>query len=185
METYDAIISRRSVPRVTDRVPDRATIERLLEAAVRAPTHHLTQPWRFVVLAGEERDRLGGAWAQGVERSGKDSTGIVAKAQRAPVIICVIERPKLHLPKVVEIEEHHATGAALQNLLLAAHDMGLGAMLRTGPAATFDEVRELLGVEKGEFIAAFVYLGYPVKEDGDRPMSRRTKAAELTEWRGL
>jgi nitroreductase len=185
METFDAILTRRSVHRVTDRVPDRVTIERLLEAAVRAPTHHLTQPWRFVVLAGEERVRLGRAWAKGVERGGKDSSGIVGKALRAPVIVCVIERPQVHLPKVVEIEEHHATGAALQNILLAAHDMGLGAMLRTGPACAMSEVRNVLGVEEHELVAGFVYLGYPQEGADDRPMTRRTAAAELTEWRGL
>jgi nitroreductase len=185
VETFDAILTRRSVARLTDRVPERQAIERLLEAAVRAPTHHLTQPWRFVVLAGEERERLGRAWAEGVERAGKDSSGIVAKALRAPVIVCVIERPKHHLPKVVEIEEHHATGAALQNILLAAHDGGLGAMLRTGPACAMSEVREVLGVEEVELIAGFVYLGYPQEGAEERPMTRRTAAAELTEWRGF
>ena len=185
VETLDAILTRRSVARVTDRVPDRQAIERLLEAAVRAPTHHLTQPWRFVVLAGEERERLGRAWAEGVERAGKDSSGIVTKALRAPVIVCVIERPKHHLPKVVEIEEHHATGAALQNILLAAHDSGLGAMLRTGPACAMPEVRSVLGVEENELVAGFVYLGYPQEGAEERPMTRRTAAAELTEWRGF
>jgi len=185
METSDTILTRRSVHKVTDRVPERRTIERLLEAAVRAPTHHLTQPWRFVVLAGEERDRLGRAWARGVERAGKDSSGIVAKVRRAPVIVCVIERPKLHLPKVVEIEEHHATGAALQNILLTAHDLGLGAMLRTGPACSMPEVREVLGVDDDELVAGFVYLGYPQEGAEERPMTRRIAAAELTEWRGL
>ena len=185
METLDAILTRRSVPRVTDRVPEREVIEKLLEAAVRAPTHHLTQPWRFVVLAGEERDLLGRAWAEGVERAGKGSSGIVAKTMRAPVILCVIERPKVHLPKVVEIEEHYATGAALQNILLAAHDLGLGAMLRTGPAASFEEVRDHLGVAGDELIAGFVYIGYPQDNAEERPMTRRTAAAELTEWRGF
>jgi nitroreductase len=133
VETYDAIMTRRSVPRVGDRAPDEATIERLIAAATRAPTHHLTQPWRFIVLRGDARKRLGEAWAEGTRRAGKDPEGIVAKALRAPVIICVVGRPKTHLPKVVEREEHHAVGAAIQNLLLAAHDAGLGAMVRTGP----------------------------------------------------
>jgi nitroreductase len=64
METYEAIMTRRSVPKTTSEELDRAVIERLLEAGVRAPTHHLTQPWRFVVLAGEERRKLGDAWAE-------------------------------------------------------------------------------------------------------------------------
>ena len=184
METYEAITTRRSVPKTTDQVPDRADIARLLDAAVRAPNHHLTQPWRFVVLTGDARRELGDAWARGAEREGSDPDAAREKPLRAPVIVCVIEHPKTHHKKVVEIEEHHATGAAIQNILLAAHDMGLGAMIRTGPAAAMKEVRDLLGVGDDELIAGFVYVGYPPEGDAERPMSRRTPAAEITEWRG-
>lgn len=182
METYDAIMSRRSVPKTTERIPDRALIQRLLDAAVRAPNHHLTQPWRFVVLTGDALKELGNAWAAGAEREGKDPQQARDKPLRAPVIVCVIERPKSHLPKVIEVEEHHAVGAALQNILLAAHDAGLGAMLRTGPAARLPEVRDYLGVVEGELIAGFVYVGYPAGDDP--PTGRRVDASEATEWRG-
>ena len=124
METYEAIITRRSVPKLTDEVPDRASVRLLLEAGVRAPTHHLTQPWRFLVLTGAALEEFGEAWATGAEREGKDPTSARAKSRRAPVIVVVIETPKHHLPKVQEVEEHHAVGAAMQNMLLAAHDMG-------------------------------------------------------------
>lgn len=183
MDVYDAIMTRRSVPQTTGRV-ERDAVKRLLEAAVRAPSHHLTQPWRFVVLTGPALDQLAEAWAAGAARTGDRTEPIYDKCHRAPVIVCVIERPKIHLPKVVEIEEHHATGAAIQNILLSAHGMGLGAMIRTGPAATLDEVRTYLGVQKDELIAGFVYLGHPPEGDDQRPMSRRTDPAELTEWRG-
>ncbi|MGH2747091.1 MAG: nitroreductase family protein [Actinomycetota bacterium] len=185
METYDAIMTRRSVPKPTDHVPTRAQIERLLAAAVRAPNHHLTEPWRFVVLAGDALDELGAAWAAGAEREGDDPDKVRDKPRRAPAIVVVLERPHTENPKVVEIEEHHAVGAALQNILLAAHDMGLGAMLRTGPAARLKEVRDYLGAGDDELVAAFVYLGVPPESDSERRMTRRTDPAELTEWRGL
>ena len=184
METYEAIMTRRSVPVVSDAAIDKRWIERLLDAAVRAPNHHLTQPWRFIVLTGRALQEFADAWAAGAQREGKDPEAARSKALRAPVIICVVERPKGHLPKVSEIEEHHATGAALQNILLAAHDMGLGAMMRTGPAAYIPEVRRHLGLEEGELIAGFIYLGHPRAQDDARPLSRRTEAASLTEWRG-
>lgn len=184
METCEAILTRRSVPKMTERVPDRALIERLLECAVRAPTHHLTQPWRFLVLTGSALTELGEAWAAGTEREGSDPEKVRAKPLRAPVILCVISRPKSHLPKVVEMEEHYAVGAAMQNILLSAHDMGLGAMLRTGPPAALPEVRTYLGVADDEHIAGFIYLGYAASGDAERPRTRRTDAAELTEWRG-
>lgn len=184
METYDALMTRRSVPKTIERIPDRATIQKLLDAAVRAPNHHLTQPWRFVVLTGDALDELGDAWAEGAEREGKDPDRIRHQPRRAPVIIVVVEKPHIHNRKVVEREEHYATGAALQNILLAAHDMGLGAMLRTGPAAVMPEVREHLEVGEDEHIAAFVYVGYPPEGDSDRPMSRRRPAEEVTRWKG-
>ena len=184
MDAYEAILTRRSVPKVTEVVPARGEIQRLLEAAVRAPTHHLTQPWRFVVLTGEARDELGEAWVAGQELTGKDTTGLAEKTRRAPVIICVIEKPHLNNPKCVEVEEHYSVGAAMQNILLAAHALGLGAMIRTGPCATMDQVRAYLGVDEDELIAGLIYVGYPAPGDSERPMTRRTPAAEITEWRG-
>ena len=175
-------MTRRSVPKTTQETIERSAVERLLEAGVRAPTHHLTQPWRFVVLAGDARKVLGDAWA--AAEAHRDPEKVRDKPLRSPVVIAVIATPKAHLPKVQEIEEHHAVGAAMQNILLAAHDMGLGAMIRTGKAAFYEEVREALGVKEGEYVAGFIYLGYPDGSD-DRPMTRRTPAAELTEWRGM
>ena len=184
VDTYEAIMTRRSVPKVTDQPPSKAEIEKLLEAAVRAPTHHLTQPWRFTVLTGDALDELGAAWVAGQEKTGKDTTGLAEKTRRAPVIICVIEKPHLNNPKCVEVEEHYSVGAAMQNIMLAAHAMGLGAMVRTGPCATFDEVKAYLGVGEDETIAGLIYVGYPAPGDTERPMTRRTPASEITEWRG-
>lgn len=176
-------MTRRSVPRCGGEI-ERAVVDKLLAAAVRAPNHHLTQPWRFVVLRGAARAELGRAWAAGLERLGKDASRVPDKVLRAPVIVCVIERPHLDNPKVVEVEEHHAVGAAIQNVLLAAHSFGLGAMHRTGEVVRLPEVREHLGVEPDELIAGFVYVGHPPEGDDRRPLSRRTDPAEITEWRG-
>lgn len=184
METYDAIMTRRSVPKVDGAAPSPTEIERLLDAAVRAPNHHLSQPWRFIVLRGSALDEFGAAWVTGTKHAGKGPAGVFEKAHRAPVVIVIVERPRLSNPKVVEIEEHHAVGAAMQNILLAAHAAGLGAMLRTGPAATLPEVRSWLGIDDEELIAGFIYLGYPEPDAPDRPMTRRNDARELTEWRG-
>lgn len=183
VDAYEAIMTRRSVPRCDGEV-DRASVEKILAAAVRAPNHHLTQPWRFVVLTGTAREELARAWAAGLERAGKDTSRIPEKCLRAPVIVVVLERPHLDNPKVVEIDEHYAVGAAIQNMLLAAHALGLGAMHRTGAATTMPEVREHLGAGPDEMIAGFVYVGRPPEGDADRPRSRRTDHSELTEWRG-
>jgi nitroreductase len=185
VEAYEAIVTRRSVPKVKpDEVPDRTTIEKLLEAAVRAPNHHLTQPWRFVVLAGDARREFGDAWAAGDQAAGKNPELSRIKAMRAPVVISVIGKPNPDHPKVIEVEEHHAIGAALQNMLLAAHALGLGAMLRTGIVTGYDEVRGFLGLDQTEYVAGFVYVGYPAEETNERPLTRRDAAETRTEWRG-
>jgi nitroreductase len=177
-------MTRRSVHKPEPgRVPPRELVEKLLTAAVRAPSHHLTQPWRFVVLTGDALQDFGEAWAAAAEREGDDPDRVRQKARRAPVIIAVIEDPHLENPKVVEIEEHHAVGAAMQNILLAAHDLGLGAMVRTGPAAYKQEVRDYLKLAESEIIAGFIHLGYQLEND-DRPMTRRDEPGARTEWRG-
>ena len=163
---------------------DREVIDRLLEAGVRAPNHFLTQPWRFVVLTGDARAELGEALAKAALREGKDPEAAQAKPLRAPVIIAVIERPKTAHKKVVKEEEHYATGAAIQNILLAAHAEGLAAMIRTGDAPFLPEVRAYLGVGEDETIAALIYVGYPLEDEPERPLTRRTPVDEITEWRG-
>jgi nitroreductase len=183
METFEAITTRRSAHRTGDRTPPRELIQKLLVAAVAAPTHHLTEPWRFVVLTGDALKELGDAWAAAEQRTGRDPQGARDKPLRAPVIIVVIESPRAHLSKVVEVEEHHAVGAAMQNILLAAHDAGLAAMIRTGPAARMTEIQEWLDVGPDELIAGFVYVGYP--SETYTPVAPRKKAADaVTEWRG-
>jgi nitroreductase len=72
----------------------------------------------------------------------------------------------------------------MQNILLAAHDLGLAAMIRTGAAAEMPEVRDHLGIDPGEVISGFIYVGYPAEGADQRPLTRRTPAEELTEWRG-
>ncbi|MCL5067660.1 MAG: nitroreductase family protein, partial [Thaumarchaeota archaeon] len=77
-------------------------------------------------------------------------------------------------------EEVLACGAALQNMLLAAHSLGLGAAVRTGKSAYSREVREYLGLRDEESVSGFVYLGYP---DGASPAGRRSGLAAKVEWR--
>lgn len=184
MDTYEAIMTRRSVPKTAEAVPSREQIRRLLDAAVAAPNHHLTEPWRFVVLGGDALKELGDVFAQHAQRTGGNVELARDLPQRAPVIITVIERPRIADPHVPEIEDHHAVGAAMQNILLAAHAAGLVAMIRTGPYARLPEVHEHLGLNAGEFIAGFVYVGFPVEGFTKKP-PRKTPASELTEWRGF
>src|SRR5437870_3982258 len=77
---FDAIVNRQSAAKIGPERPPRELIERLLDAAVRAPNHYLNQPWRFVVLAGAARERFGDFLAQWITKKQADPTTPQAKS---------------------------------------------------------------------------------------------------------
>lgn len=184
MDALDAIRSRIMRPRVDSRRPDREDIEELLELAVRAPNHHLTEPWRFYVLAGPERSRLANAIADAAIYAGSDPDEARAdaakKVDRAPVIVVFTCLPSTK-PEVLEQEDVGSVLMAIQNFLIGAHAKGLGAMLRTGPVTDHPKTKDHLGLASDERVVGFVYLGYPEHHRAPTP---RASAAELTRWLG-
>lgn len=185
MDALDAIRTRRMIPRVSDEAPSKGEILELLELAVRAPNHHRTEPWRFYVLAGDERERLARAIAgEAIESGAEDARAVHdahAKVERAPVIVVFTCVPSED-PKVVEEEELASVAMAIENFLIGAYAQGLGAMLRTGPAAYHSSISKQLGLADTERVVGFVYVGYPA---GEREMTERTSAVERTTWLGL
>ena len=191
MDVIEAIHSRRSIGRMTQEEPPREVIEKLLDAAVQAPNHHVTLPWRFYVMTGEARNRFGEAVAESLRPKLADldeekREGILAderrKPLRSPVLIAVGVR---HEPGATKtpVEDLQACSAAIQNLLLAAHAMGLAAVWRTGSGAYDASVKGHFGLEPEDEIAGFVYLGYPNKEFAAMIPPRERTYAEITEWR--
>src|SRR5437868_3292746 len=189
MSVFETIKSRRSTGKMTEQRPARRQIERILEAATHAPNHHKVEPWKFFVLAGRAREELGTVMAEALAAR-LDETG-TANAQallnkernkllRSPVVIVVAaEQPKQ--PKVMEIENIEAVAAAVQNMLLTAEEMGLACMWRTGDAAYDPHVKQWLGLESGDHIVAFLYVGYPAIPRLERiPIAFKEK----TTWSG-
>jgi nitroreductase len=188
MDILEAIKTRRSVGKVRQDCPPRVVIEQLLEAASWAPNHHVTEPWRFVVIAGDAREAFGEAMATAktaemdpaVKDIPMEFDRAKSKALRAPVIIAVAAEIPIGA-KCVEIEEVAATAAAVQNLLLAAHALGLGAIWRTGDPAYDSGVKQFLGFAPTDHLLGFVYVGYPTVE----PIrAKHTPATDLTRWIG-
>ncbi len=182
------IHTRRSVGRVTDQAVTRSEIEALIAAALRAPNHGLTHPWRFVVLTGDARRAAGDAHVAAIEAGGRslDDEARAKEAtrfERAPAVVACVCAPTSDDP-VVRCEDRDAVSAGVQNLLLAAAERGLGAIWRTGAMVDEPALREHLGVGPGEEVVAFVYLGRPA---GDRtgPATSRPRVDEVTDWRGL
>lgn len=174
MDVLEAIYTRYSQGKVKPDPVPRELVEKLLDAAVQAPNHYKVRPWRFVVLTGEGRNKLGEVMAASQQDRNPDyPPEAFDKCRsiplRAPVIIAVgVDKPSE--PKVLEIENVAATAAACQNLLLAAHAMGLGVKWRTGEWARDPLVKAFLGLEADQHIIAFLYIGYPEFEG--RPPER-------------
>jgi nitroreductase len=175
MDVFEAIHTRHSQGKVKPDALPRALIEKLLAAAVQAPNHYRVRPWRFVVLTGEARNRLGEVMSAS-QRDRKpdlppeafDKTR--ALPLRAPVVIAVgVDKPTEE--KVLEIENIAAASAACQNMLLAAHALGLGAIWRTGEWARDARVKEFLGFAPDQHVIGFIYVGYPefLPEAAPRP----------------
>lgn len=191
MDVFEAIRTRRSTKKLRPDPPPRALIEEILEAATWAPNHHLNEPWRFFVLAGEARERFGQAMAEDALRAFHDPTGELSgsiaeaqrqKAVRAPVIVVVAMEPTAG-PKLVEVEDVAAVACAIQNMLLAAHARGLGTKWSTGEPARSDHLKQFFGLTPQHQILGFIYLGYPDPAEAG-PEARRTPHHEKSTWIG-
>jgi len=183
MELFKAIFTRQSIGRVrADPIP-RTLIEQILDAAAAAPNHRRFRPWRFVVLTGNARSRLGALMAQAALKRNADSSAEQLEAERvkplrAPVLIAVgVDKPGQN--KITDLENVCACAAAVENLLLAAHDLGLGAIWKTGTAVEDADIKTYLGFETDQQVIAMVYIGYPETESAppERPLS-----ADRTRW---
>src|SRR6266702_8325592 len=189
MSVFDIIQRRRSIGKMTEERPTRKQIERLLEAATHAPNHHKVEPWRFFVLAGEARKELGEVMAEALVERLRESPqekgeAMLAKERtkllRSPVVIVAAAKHP-EQPKVVAIENIEAAAASVQNMLLMAEEMGLACMWRTGDAAYDPHVKRWLGLESGEHVVAFLYVGYPAIPRLERiPITFKEK----TTWSG-
>jgi nitroreductase len=177
-----AIAARRSTKRFSDQPPARADIEALLQAAVCAPDHGQLAPWRFTVLQGEARSVFADALAAALRRRMPEvADEAVArereKAFRSPVLIVVSAHAEPH-PKVPAVEQWVAVGAAIQNLWLAAVELGFGLAWKTGNAAYDPVVKEALGVPEGDAVIGFLHLGTPLATSPPRA----PEAASRTRW---
>src|SRR5579871_4020415 len=193
MSVFETIKHRRSIGKMTSERPTRQQIERLLEAATHAPNHHNTQPWKFIVLAGDARAELGRVMERSLaarivesmgEKIGEKTEALLNKERnkllRSSVVIVVACEPPRQ-PNVVEIENIEATAAAVENMLLVGEEMGLACMWRTGDAAFDPRVKQWLGLSPNETIVSFLYLGYPAIP----PLERQPiPYQEKTTWLG-
>jgi nitroreductase len=185
MQTIDALLERRSAKTLSDPAPDDGALELLLECAARAPDHGRLRPWRFIVIRGAARARLGELMADQLRRKLPETSAESLererrKALRAPLIIVVAAVCRAEA-KVPAIEQVLAAGAAAQNIMLAAPALGFGAMWKTGDAAYDDSVKVALGLAAADAIVGFLYLG-TAPADGVPPPTRTQWQDRVSFW---
>lgn len=185
MDLFDAILGRVSSPKLTEPAPSGAELERIFRCALRAPDHGLLRPWRFIVFRGGAREELGGLCADAErERQPEAPPEALARVRanplRAPLVVACVATVTTRNPKVPPIEQVASMAAAVQNMQLAAHALGYGAMWRTGPAAADPGVKRRLGLAESDEIVAFLYLGTP--EGPRRPVESLDPAQFVSEW---
>jgi nitroreductase len=168
MELFAAIDTRSSAARLVEPGPTPEHLARMIDAAEHAPDHGRLKPWRFFVLDKDSRERFADAVVQ-ARREREPEVGTLQlnaerdKVWRSPTMIvvgCAVQRDN---PKVPEIEQVLAVGAAAQNLFLAAHALGYGAMWKTGPAAYDAGVKAAVGLQTNDHIVAIMHLGTRLK----------------------
>jgi nitroreductase len=180
----DAIHARRSVKELSDRPVSREQIEALLAAAVQAPNHRLTEPWRFYVLGPQARRAYGAALgarkAKRVE-DGAAAAEVIRKTEEKHVALPAMLAVSVVVAADPEIREEDfaATWMAIENLSLAAVAMGLGTHLKTGAIMNDPAARAAVGVPDEQRIVATLELGVPAALPSPRA---RKPAPSLTTW---
>ena len=162
VDLLTAIESRASALKLTEPGPSHAHLEQIMRACVRAPDHGRLRPWRFVVLEGSAREKLGEAMARLSLAKFPQSTpeqldGERRKALRAPTIVVVAAR--IVQGKIPEVEQIGAVAAGVENMVLTAQALGYGVMWKTGAPAYDAQTKTMLGLGAEDPIVAFLYLG--------------------------
>jgi nitroreductase len=199
--------TRRSVRRFKPEPLPEALVARLIEGAITAPSASNKQPWKFLVVQNREliarmaeavraatqlvAQHIPGDSQPAFERYGDYFT----RFEQAPLVLVPIFRPltllsnltspDLPAPARASIEQLEVdsgligTSLALGQLLLLAHELGLGASGMTGPLLARTELKALLEVPSSWDIVALVPLGYP--DETPTPTERKAAAA-VTRW---
>lgn len=184
MNLFDAVQARRSIKHFTPRSVPREQIERLLDAAVQAPNHRMTEPWRFYVLGVGARRAYGAALGARKAKRAEDPAAAAEVSRKVEdkhaalpamlaVTVVLAEDPE------VREEDLAATYMAIENLLLAAAALGLGTHLKTGAVMNDPRARAAVGATDLERIVATIELGEPAAQPGAKA---RKPASELTTW---
>ena len=179
--------TRRSMPafQMKEPGPTKAEIEEILTLATRVPDHGKLAPWRFIVMTGDERQRISLALSKIARAERPDLSEEMIKVEetrftRAPVVIAVVSTAAPHV-KIPEWEQLMSAGAVCLNMVISANALGYVSNWLTEWMAYSEKAYEIIGVKPGEKVAGFVHIGstdFPVTE---RP---RPELSQIVTWVG-
>ena len=181
-EVLRFLATRRSASAVTlaEPAPTASELDSLLQLAARVPDHGKLAPWRFIILEPAAKavfaDRLE---ALANSRGDARAAAKLAKLKVPPLGVAVVSRPKPG--EIPEWEQLLSAGAVCTTLLYAAMALGYGANWITDWYAYDDEAKAILGLEPGEKVAGFIFLGTPKEPPQER--ERPDLAGLITAWR--
>lgn len=185
-EINEVIKDRRTIYPETfsDRKVHKEQVETILNNALWAPTHGMTQPWRFKVYMNEAKkglsDELVKAYSDKMGSDAldqkKDRIALRVEKSSAVIAICMQKDPDQRIP---EIEEVEAVACAVQNMYLTCTAWGLGGFWST-PKFIYDNAMDsFLKLENDQVCLGFFYIGYPGEE---WPKGTRRPLEYVTEW---
>lgn len=163
MDALELLINRRSASRLTEPAPSGEVLENILRAGMRAPDHGTLQPWRFIIIEGEGRERFARLLVQVATEAGLDEKSIEKAATapfRAPQIIAIVAHCHDH-PKVPVWEQVVSAGCAVMAMQMAAVAQGFNGIWRSGAWTEDAVIREALGGREQDKVVGFLYLGTP------------------------
>lgn len=183
----ELLLARQSVgiKHLAEPGPDEAELQRMAQAALRAPDHAGLVPFRFAVVRGSARAQLGELFVQAARAAGKDEAGAALdaeRAQRAPVTVAVIARPDPGHPQAPVHEQWACLGGALSYFLLAAHLMGYGGKMLSGGKVR-DPTIQAAFCRPGEQLVGWVALGTPLGSPA-RQLDKPRAADVIDDWTG-
>lgn len=188
-EISDLIRNRRTIypEQFSERKIHKEQVEVLLNNAIWAPSHGLTQPWTFTVFLDEGRQKLSDFLANlYTEKTPKDAFGALKfnKLKNRPLMAGAVIAVSLKRdPKspILELEEIEAIACGIQNMHLTCTAWGLGAFWSTPKLIYTPEMNAFLGLGENDKCLSLFYVGYP-KPDFDWPKGHRKPIEYFTTW---
>lgn len=183
-----ALLSTRRSGKPRDLVapgPNDAQLRTMLEIALRTPDHGKLAPWRFVIVADDQRAALAALLEKAYRAEKPDAGRLEIEsmhqfAHQAPTLVVALSTPVAG-SKIPVWEQELSTGAAIMNLLHAVHAMGFAGGWLTGWPSYDSNVRDAFGSAE-ERVAGFVFIGTPSRPLEERP--RPDYDSRVTHWAG-